>query len=332
MDITHPTTNVTTFIILLFRHFGQLGNIIFFICSAWFLTNHTKTNYEKILYMLGDIFVVSVLWLVPMLVIFRSEVGIKDIIISLLPTFFGNNWYLTTYIIFCFIYPILNAFIEKINQRTHLLLTLISFSVFILLGTFYGIYGINTFLIWSSIYISISYIQKYHKHVTDCKKINVILMLVGVLGFIITLFAINIIGLKIDAVGNKIMHLNSASNIFFWIIAYSSLNLFRGIKWHSKVINYLSSLSLLIYVIHENILFRSKIRPLIWNVINTYFGGDNVLIWIGIYVLALFLASYVVAIIYDISLRKLIRKITDYLYRGFVALFHKFEKLIIKEV
>lgn len=146
------------------------------------------------------------------------------------------------------------------------------------------------------------------------------------------MFAINIIGLKIDAVGNKIMHLNNTSNIFFWIIAYSSLNLFRGIKWHSKVINYLSSLSLLIYVIHENILFRSKIRPLIWNVINTYFGGDNVLIWIGIYVLALFLASYVVAIIYDIFLRKLIRKITDYLYRGFVALFHKFEKLIIKEV
>lgn len=331
LNIYHSTTNVTTFIIILLSHFGYLGNSIFFTCSAWFLVNHTKTNYKKILYILADVFIISILWLIPMLFVFKSKLGLRNIITSLMPTFFGNNWYITTYIIFCFIYPILNAFFDKINQRTHLLLALVSFVIFILLGTVYGIFGINALLIWSSVYIAISYLQNYHKKAIESKKFNILLLLASIFGFIFLLLAVNIIGLKIKAIGNRVQRFNNLSNIFFWLIAFCSLNLFKRIKWHSKKINYVSSLSLLVYLIHENILFRNKIRPLIWDLLISHFGGNYVLIWIGIFALTLFLASYIIAFIYDISLRKPIKKLADRLYVCLVSIFNKIQNLTIKK-
>ena len=41
------TSNMQYFIVALFRHFGALGNDIFFICSAWFLVDsHGKKSFR----------------------------------------------------------------------------------------------------------------------------------------------------------------------------------------------------------------------------------------------------------------------------------------------
>lgn len=80
-----------------FHHFGAWGNIIFFVCSFWFLCNSKKPiKVNKILQMMMDVYLISVIYL---LVIGQFEVlSIKDIIKSLLPNLFGNNWFITCYL------------------------------------------------------------------------------------------------------------------------------------------------------------------------------------------------------------------------------------------
>lgn len=72
---------------------GNLGNIIFFFCSAWFLVDSKKTNTQKVMRMLADIFVISVIWWVILAGIngggyYFSFSTFRTI---LFPTYHGNN-------------------------------------------------------------------------------------------------------------------------------------------------------------------------------------------------------------------------------------------------
>lgn len=76
LDCTHATTNVTVLLLAVMRHFGALGNWIFFVASAWFLLDSTKASGKKMMGMLLDIWVISVLFLGITLLI-RGEVSGK---------------------------------------------------------------------------------------------------------------------------------------------------------------------------------------------------------------------------------------------------------------
>ena len=128
INLNNSTTNFQIIVLQIFQYFGQLGNMIFFVCSAWFLIDKDETNTKKLLRMILDVFIISICWLIPMLFIEgRSTLGWKNIVRSLLPTFFANNWYITYYIIFCFIYPFMNMLIRKIDQKKHLMIALVLF-------------------------------------------------------------------------------------------------------------------------------------------------------------------------------------------------------------
>ena len=47
LDCTHATTNVTVLLLAVMRHFGALGNWIFFVASAWFCWTAQKRPARK---------------------------------------------------------------------------------------------------------------------------------------------------------------------------------------------------------------------------------------------------------------------------------------------
>lgn len=107
------------------------------------------------------------------------------------------------------------------------------------------------------------------------------------------------------------MRWNDNGNVLFLIISFSSLNLMRMTKFNNKAIDYLSSLSMFMYIIHENLLFRKYVRPIIWEWIYNNMGYNYVIIWILIFAISLFFASLIVSILYDVSLKKLVHIISD---------------------
>ena len=55
IDLDSATRSLQTFVLILFRHFGVLGNTVFFICSAWFLLESDKfKKKEMVLHAFGN--------------------------------------------------------------------------------------------------------------------------------------------------------------------------------------------------------------------------------------------------------------------------------------
>ena len=124
LDSNIATTNPQYIILMLFRHFGALGNITFFICSAWFLCEgDKKRNGEKILRIVLDVWIISMVYLL-VFILAGEDLSIQDVIKSIFPTTFSNNWYITSYLMLYAIFPYLNWIIKKMSKKELLTLRL----------------------------------------------------------------------------------------------------------------------------------------------------------------------------------------------------------------
>ena len=133
IDNRMATTNIDHYLVAMFRQFGMIGNDLFFIASFWFLSESKKFSVKKVLSFLGDIWLISVLFLIGYLCIGKDISG-KSIIASLLPTAYGNNWFLTVYILMYLLHPILNMTLEIVKKRLHLCLCIVLVIMYCIMG------------------------------------------------------------------------------------------------------------------------------------------------------------------------------------------------------
>ncbi|MBR7071309.1 MAG: acyltransferase family protein [Clostridia bacterium] len=91
VNLHQATTNVQQLILSMLQTSGAFGNMIFFICSAWFLLESDRVDKKKILQLLLDIWVVSVIILTVVFFLRKGNIDIRTIITQLLPTTYANN-------------------------------------------------------------------------------------------------------------------------------------------------------------------------------------------------------------------------------------------------
>lgn len=310
-----PTEDIQILIISFLRYSGALGNAIFFISSAWYLLDKTKTNIQKVFRMVIEIFVISVLWLVITVIFTDFELNETYIKKSFFPTYYSNTWYLTDYIKFCFVFPFLNILIKTVSQKIHFIVGFALFIVYGILAFFMSIPGECTFILWISIYVLMAYFKMYCPKITSSFTINLLMFVIG-LGLHITfIIGTNAYGLKHQTAGIYTTRWNSNQNIFLIFIAYGLFNIFRKLKIKSSFINLVSSLSMLVYILHENIIFRHFYRPTIWHWIHNTLGYNLVLLWVIIYAGLLFLLSCLVAYLYKKFIQKFIFNISDLIHK-----------------
>lgn len=224
---------------------------------------------------------------------------------SFFPTFFSLNWYVTCYVIFLFIVPFLNGVLTHIERKKHFWLMVISSSCYIFLNLFYTFPYANNLVTWITIFIAISYIKNYRMDLADSTKFNFILLFSSAIALLIILIAINYIGLQYDSFNDKIFYLNTNANPFLIAISFALFQLFRKIKWQNRFVNYLSSLSLFVYILHENTLVKTYLRSKIWQWIYLNIGYRYLAVEILVYTVLLFLISCIVAFLYKISVGRL---------------------------
>lgn len=297
-------------ILKILRYSGQIGNILFVICSSWFLLDSKKVRIEKALKLLLDsMFISTVIFLG--FVISGQNFTFKEIICQLFPDYFSNMWFVPVYVIFYLIHPLLNGAISAMNKKQHFSFCLILFCLFGVLGLI-GWSGIimNSFIGFCIIYFIVGFIKKYCKSFYENRKLNLLLFLVFYLIFIFAIIFKNIFNinrLTLDQFYSPIL-LPALLCLF---------NLFNGLKIQSKTINYLASCSLYVYCIHENILLRTLIRPLYYQkalniCFNAYFG------WIMLCAVGMFIGSYLLSILYKHTLVKITKKLSQALSKFFV--------------
>lgn len=265
LEIKYATKDIPNLILVWFSSFGSQGNIIFFVCSAWFLLEGKKINEIKIIKLLADVWFVSVCILCIFLIGDWYNLSIKDIIKSIFPTIFATNWYITFYILFYLIHLGLNEIIFKRTQQELLII------IFLMIGLYFGINYIkqgsffaSPLIEFSTIYFVISYIKLYLKEFSKNLKKNQLLLIFSIVGIPMLIILTNFLGLNISFFRDKLQYWNTNNSIFLLLTAIGFFNIFRAKCFINRKINYISSLSLLIYIIHENLIIRTYLRPTIW--------------------------------------------------------------------
>ena len=312
INITQATTSIQQLILSFIYHMGAQGNLIFFTCSAWFLLKSEKVNSKKILHMLVDVWAINLIFLFIVGATRNYDIAFTDVIKSLLPSTFACNWYITCYILFYSIHVWLNWIIEKLLQKQ-----LLS-SCIIMIGLYFGLNYIKSGLFFCSelitfivIYFIIAYIKLYM--IDFCQNIqkNIVICLIGIFGGGLLTLLTNYLGLHMSLFANKVTHWGGNNSPFLLMIAISLFNIFNNTNFRNIVINYVSGLSLLVYLLHENLLFRRYIRQQIWIYLYHTFGHRYVLFWVLVYAVLLFSTSILMAMLYKMFIQKWLYRISD---------------------
>lgn len=161
--------------------------------------------------MLSEIWFVSVVILCISEKTTRGALPFSIVIKSLFPTAFNNNRYLTCYLLFYPIHPALNPVIGKMSQKSLFRTALFSFAIYGLLNFVkYGFFYVTPLVLWVSLYFVTAYVKKYITGFSENKKEIILLLILGISGFVMTSAVLNIFGLKIPAFNGKMLH--TASN------------------------------------------------------------------------------------------------------------------------
>lgn len=313
------------------RYFGPLGNTMFFVCSAWYLLDSDKYNRKKWFNMLLEVWFISVVFLVVTMIIRKGNVSSDLLLRSILPSTFENNWYITCYLIFYPIHSLLNIIIHKLDRKQLYRVALTCFIVYFGINTIKsGLFYFSNLTLWISIYFVMAYLKLYKSGFCDDEGANLKLLLVGIICTAVIAAATNAVGLLVPSKAGSVLHWVKNNNPFLLIIVIAVFNRVRVVHFENGLINYISGLTLLIYIIHENILFRVYFRTAMWRYVFHTFGYEHVVLWALIQAVLVFAFGLICSIIYDKTIRSVIKRISDGVYELIRTNYLKWESAVLK--
>lgn len=331
INVTQASPVLSHFILTFFFMLGPLGNLTFFLISAWFLLDSKQVKKQKIIYYLVEVWILSVLVLSMFLFFYSGHLALSDIIKSLFPTTFANNWFVTCYLLFYSIHGLLNHIIKTLPQKKLLKLSLGLLFLYVCCNTLkIKLFFASILILWISLYFAMGYLKIYLPGLINSRKINLIVLL-GSTGFLLLLTGLtDMLGIKFGIFYDKVYHWGSNYSLFWVLTAFCLLNLFRIFSFKLVFINRISSYMLLVYLIHENLLFRTYIRPLWLNAWYSYNSNANIVITVILFAIGIFIFSFVLAILFDVCFRKMIKKISEFGYCKGSKLYELLESYILQ--
>lgn len=334
INIATATTDLNVLLLALFRICGALGNNMFFICSAWFLVNSKKMSLKKVIHMILDV------WIINMIVFWGLHaIGIQfqvsDTVRTFFPTTFANNWYITCYLLFYLIYPFLNRMLEQLNISEHFALTSFLFMIYFIIPVLpleeINLFFANELVIFLATYVIVSFIKIYKNEWTENLKLNKGILFVSIVSYVALILSVDYLGLRTNYFLNRLVRWNMNNSLFMFLIAFSSFNMMKKKKFINRTINYFSSLSLLVYIFHENLAFRRYFRPMIEFSILRRFGIEHAFICAVFMAVSLAILSFIISAVYKIFFTKIVSKLSSIISRNIQTLWKKYERLVIEE-
>lgn len=330
IDLTIATHSPINIVLMILAGVGIIGNYIFFIASSYFLLDSDEFKKGKWFSMLAQVWIISIIVFIISMIVFKGKIAKIYILKSLFPNTFANNWYITAYLLFYPIHGMLNNVIQAISQRRLLKVCIISFIIYFGFTFVYGELFFPSILIaWTVIYFCVAYFKIYLENRINTKKTICLLLICSV--FMIFIFALsNLIALKIGIFNGKLLRWNTHFNPFYVMIAFSIFNLARKQSFNNKVINYLSGMSMLVYIIHENIILRTFLRPyfLNWIMKKSRLLSGNLILLVFVSSVCIYLISLLLSSIYknifgkmELQLSKLFNNFFDLSIKRILSFF-----------
>lgn len=333
VNYTVPSANIQHLIVAIFSFSGNFGNAVFFACSAWFLLESKKASIKKWFFLFVEIWVISVI-ILGITYLHRNGAIDKTIILhSFLPSTFGNNWYLSCYLLFYPIHTFLNKLIQGMSQtqlfRTAAILFLLYSVLSYLRG---GLFFPSMLITWIMIYFVVAYIKYYREDLANNKVIPLTAFFLSAFAMVAVVTATNFLGLRYSFFSGRLLQGFSMSNPFLLICAVSLLLLAQqATHLKSRSINYLAKQTVLIYLIHENGILGTYYRPMLVRFCYVHFGYNYLLLEVFILASLVFTASLVISILYDLSVRRFVKSLSEKVCALAIAVWMKAERFCLSK-
>ncbi|MBR2403693.1 MAG: acyltransferase family protein [Lachnospiraceae bacterium] len=325
-DLNYATTDIQTIVMIFMKYLGQMGNTIFVVCSAYFLLDSNKARMNKVVSMIADCYLISIMYLLAVNVL-DINVGPDLTRHSLFPVTYDTNWFVSCYIVFYLLHPVLNKVIYSLEKKQllHVMMVLVLF--YSVLDTIFTSdnYCYSDLLGFVVIYFIVAYVKLYLKSTGEKNTSNVICLLLGLVGYAAQILITNIVGLRVVAYEDMMLHWNRFMNPFNILIALSLFQLFKKLEFTNCIVNYVASFSLLMYVAYENILFRLYLRPYYYAFAYAYYGNERFAYYAFLLALMSFGVFLVICIGYDVTVRKIWNKL---FYKLYMVLNNAWKRLI----
>lgn len=312
IDIDHVTTNWQLFVAGLFKNMGQIGNDMFLAASCWFLVDSKEAKRSKIAGIIADSWFCSIFMLIVFLLLGYSF-SLKYIVKQFFPVTFGNCWFVTCFLIFYAVHPLLHAALDSMDQKQLLRFNIIFFIMYNCLSFIMGntMFYSTELMGFFGFYFLVGYLKRYkadtYKNVTFSSSV----LCLGIMLWLLSFMATNFLGFKVDMLSDQLMRWDNILNPCFVLIGIGAFGVALNYDFHNRFINYISSLSLLIYMLHCNIIIRQYGRWDAFAVIKERYGYDHLVGWILLCALFNLVMSLIIAIVFDKSIRKWMRRIFD---------------------
>lgn len=317
-DLNAPAVTGQHFALWTMMDLGVIGNGIFFISSAWFLCGRTDLKPQKLLQMEGNVWLISVLMLAAFLLAgLRPDA--KTIVVCLFPTLFSLNWYITCYMLFYLACPFCNRLMAGMTRQEFARTAGVLFFCYILLGTLSpGILFSSQLIVFFTLYFVICYIRQYLPRLAESVRCNLLLLACGLAGMALTLLATSWINTRLPGAISP-MRWYTTQNLFNVMIAFSLFQLFRRVHFVSRGINRIAGLSMLIYLLHDNLLVKTHLRPLAFVWLSETYGFRHIAGWVLVFALGLFAGCAVLGGLYQLVTRPLFHHAAQALARPTAA-------------
>ncbi len=314
MNLNNATPSIQRFVITIFRYMGQLGNAVFVVCSSWFLLDSNTASVKKVFHMIADCFIISIAWLLIVLAL-GYNVSLSDIVGSIMPVTFMRYWFVGCYILLYLAHPLLNIIINTIDKRKLLSVNLVLIILycgvnFLLPNTYYY----TRFVGFICIYFITAYMKKYMTGFRTDKRANYIMLAVSAAFALAMVLLTNFLGMRISIFSGMLQRWNVFINPFFVMISLSMFNLAKSHDFKNKAVNYISGMSLLIYIIHNNRLLMEKIKTSFFGWVYTTYSYSAELLWVVVFGIILFAGSLAAGFVYKATLQKAVVKFCDFVY------------------
>lgn len=296
---------------------GQIGVVIFFIITGWFMYSK-PFSLTRVIKVWTQVFLYSVIIVLFGLIVWKtrgiyalqslfenSESLLNTLRQTFFPILFGEYWFMTSYVVLLLLSPFINIVISHCSaqQLKTLIIGLLIVSALPLLGTQIGLfngvaYAITCYLIGAALH-------------ADFISSNISLFLVFAImtGYVLISLSFNYLALRDNAIihffgwpqqlhnGIQPMQIIAGAAIFAWVSKES-----HSYSWSSMLINRAATATFGVYLIHESYVgFR-----LVWGAVNAIIPApQGVCPIIGTGVITL-LALYTVLLLISMTIDTLV--------------------------
>ena len=323
IDDTNPAfynpidnNGIQSLLMMLFGVFGNIGNCIFVICSSYFLVESDRIKWQKVFAMLLDTWILS---FIGAIIAVFMKVGFGDMVFwirTLAPITGRANWFVGCYILLYIIHPVLNRTIYDMNKHQLLMTTLCLIVMYSVIATIASPVDENAYYYTELVGFILIYF------ITACFKIcqnnfsksftkSLIIFLVSLSILVASLYLSKVLAAKYQIVKETYGLFFKMNNPIIIALSMSLFNLLSMLKIKSKTINAISSVTLIIYLIHENITVRQQIIPRIWIVLHKCFGYDYIIVLRLALAIFIFTVSLCLALIYRKTLGCVTERISN---------------------